>query len=421
MIRTLTHVFLSTQVRKSVPFSLPPLTVDVHLIHLHSLLSTTHPYAPMANASSPSTLVSDARYPGFSSLWTCRSQSSVPTFSDTMDSWLTCISTNSLTHTHSYRCRAISPLVSPHVPPSAPRIPPTPTSPSWQSFQSSPRSHHPTLQSGMMSLAPPSPPDPDASHLIGSRLPRRNSSTCSNSASSTPRPVPGPLLYTWPPRRPPETGVHVAITVPSTRTQCPTGTLCLIYTISLPHYRVPPFSPSWTWSVPTTRSHLPRQARHLDYISQFTSTICHVCGMDNVVADALSRIETNTLLTGQPPNVDFAAIAETQDTDPQIRSLQSSPTSTLVVEALPLPNSTRPLYCDTSTGTQQPLVPLPWRHTVFDSLHGLSHPGICATQNSSPLSLCLAGYQLRCSALDSLMHPRIEYGTLTRYYRIVTK
>ena len=251
---THTPVFLSTQVRKSVPFPLPPLTVDVHLIHLHSLLSTTHPYAPTANAPSPSTLVSDARYPGFLSLWTCRSQSSVPTFSDTMDSWLTCISTNSLTHTHSYRCRAFSPLVSPHVPPSAPRIPPTPTSPSWQSFQSSPRSHHPTLQSGMMSpttlrpLAPLSPPDPDASHLIGSRLPRGNSSICSNSASSAPRPVPGPLLYTWSPRRPLETGVRVAITVPSTRTQCPTGTLCLIYTISLPHYRVPPFSPSWTWS-----------------------------------------------------------------------------------------------------------------------------------------------------------------------------
>ncbi len=126
--------------------------------------------------------------------------------------------------------------------------------------------------------------------------------------------------------------------------------------------------------------HSPRQARQLDYISQFTSTIRHVHGMDNVVADALSRIETNALLTGQPPNVDFAAMAETQATDPQIRSLQSSPTSTLVVEAIPLANTTHPLYCDTSTGTQRPLVPLPWRRTVFDSLHGLSHPGIRATQ-----------------------------------------
>ena len=124
----------------------------------------------------------------------------------------------------------------------------------------------------------------------------------------------------------------------------------------------------------------PRQARQLDYIAQFTSTIRHVHGLDNVVADALSRIETNALLAGQPPTLDFAAIAKTQATDPQLRALQSSPVSTLVIEAIPLPNSTYPLFCDTSTGTQRPLVPAPWRRIVFDSLHGLSHPGIRATQ-----------------------------------------
>ena len=103
-----------------------------------------------------------------------------------------------------------------------------------------------------------------------------------------------------------------------------------------------------------TRSdyHSPRQARHLDYISQFTSTIRFVHGLDNVVADALSRIETNAVLSGQPPIVDFAAMARTQVTDSQIRALQSAPSSTLVVEAVPLANSSDPLYCDTSTGTQ---------------------------------------------------------------------
>ncbi len=126
--------------------------------------------------------------------------------------------------------------------------------------------------------------------------------------------------------------------------------------------------------------HSPRQARHLDFIAQFTSTIRHVSGTDNVVADALSRIETNALLSGQPPQLDFAAMAKTQATDPQIRALQSSPSSTLVVEPVALPDSTDPLYCDTSIGTQRPLVPQPWRRTVFNSLHSLSHPGIRATQ-----------------------------------------
>ena len=128
--------------------------------------------------------------------------------------------------------------------------------------------------------------------------------------------------------------------------------------------------------------HSPRQTRQLDFISQFTSTIRHVHGMDNTVADTLSRIENNALLTGQPPDLDFTAMAHTQDVDPQIRSIQSSPTSALVVEAVPLANSPHPLYCDTSTGTQRPLVPLPWRRTVFKSLHGLSHTGIRAMQKS---------------------------------------
>ncbi len=48
----------------------------------------------------------------------------------------------------------------------------------------------------------------------------------------------------------------------------------------------------------------------MDYIVQFTSSVRHVHGMDNVVADALSRIETNALLTGQSPYVDFTAIAQ---------------------------------------------------------------------------------------------------------------
>ena len=126
--------------------------------------------------------------------------------------------------------------------------------------------------------------------------------------------------------------------------------------------------------------HSPRQARHLVYISQFTSSIHHVKGTDNVVADALSRIETNALLSGQPPEIDFAAMAKDQAVDPQIRALQSSPATSLVVDAIPLVNSSDTILCDTSTGPHRPLVPANWRRTVFDSLHCLSHPGIRATQ-----------------------------------------
>ena len=117
-------------------------------------------------------------------------------------------------------------------------------------------------------------------------------------------------------------------------------------------------------------SHSPRQVRQLGYISQFTSTIVHIKEADNVVADAVLRVHTNTLLLGKPLTVDFAAMAEAQSaTDPQIRSLRSSSTTTLVVEAISLANSHNPLYCDTSMGMHRPVVSLTWCRIVLDSLH----------------------------------------------------
>ena len=61
--------------------------------------------------------------------------------------------------------------------------------------------------------------------------------------------------------------------------------------------------------------HSPRQARQLDFIAQFTTDIRHVRGTDNAVADALSRIEANALLSSSPPVVDFITMATAQRTD----------------------------------------------------------------------------------------------------------
>ena len=88
----------------------------------------------------------------------------------------------------------------------------------------------------------------------------------------------------------------------------------------------------------------------------------------------------NALLSGQPPVVDFTAMAKAQTTDTQIQALQSSPSSPLVVEPIPLANSSDTLLCNVSTGSQRPLIPPQWRRIVFDLLHCLSHPGIRATQ-----------------------------------------
>ena len=123
----------------------------------------------------------------------------------------------------------------------------------------------------------------------------------------------------------------------------------------------------------------PRQLRHLDFISQFTSDIRHVSGTDNCVADALSRIETNALHQS-PPIIDFKAIAAAQQTDPELPQVQSS-TSSIKLQPLPLPTSDLTLLCDMSTGVPRPYIPQQFRQTVFDSLHSLSHPSIRATQH----------------------------------------
>eukprot|EP00794_Sanderia_malayensis_P005072 gene5072-biopygen4130 len=121
----------------------------------------------------------------------------------------------------------------------------------------------------------------------------------------------------------------------------------------------------------------PRETRHLDYISQFTADIRHVTGKENVVADALSRMELNAVQTSTTATIDFNLLAQAQQSDPDLPSLQ---TSSLQLQAVPLPSSSGTILCDMSTATPRPYVPSSFRRLIFDKLHNLSHPGIRATQ-----------------------------------------
>ncbi|GFW53838.1 retrovirus-related Pol polyprotein from transposon opus [Trichonephila clavipes] len=58
----------------------------------------------------------------------------------------------------------------------------------------------------------------------------------------------------------------------------------------------------------------PRQQRQLQYISEFSCKIQHVLGKDNVVADALSRIDSIS-------EINFEEIAEEQTTDEELQQL----------------------------------------------------------------------------------------------------
>lgn len=119
----------------------------------------------------------------------------------------------------------------------------------------------------------------------------------------------------------------------------------------------------------------PRRVRQLDYISQFSTDIRYLEGVNNNVADLLSRINVIDKA------VNFEELAEEQDTDDELKSLlESGNKHSLILKKLSIPGSTSSLYCDVSHGLLRPFVPQRYRQQIISKLHCLSHPGGRATK-----------------------------------------
>lgn len=116
----------------------------------------------------------------------------------------------------------------------------------------------------------------------------------------------------------------------------------------------------------------PRQFRHLDYISQFTTDIQHIPGKNNVVADTLSRTDEIT----QP--IELTNLAKAQEFDEELKQLLKTETSLQLIK-MTVPGTQDHIYYDQSTGTLRPYITRHLRKQVHDSLHSLSHPGANAT------------------------------------------
>ncbi|GBN60689.1 Transposon Ty3-G Gag-Pol polyprotein, partial [Araneus ventricosus] len=121
----------------------------------------------------------------------------------------------------------------------------------------------------------------------------------------------------------------------------------------------------------------PRQLRHLDLISQYSTDIRHVQGSQNIVADALSRIEVDSIT--KSPILNFKEFARAQRDDSDIQKFLHNDASSLQLELKPCQTSNCNLLCDTSTGVPRPFVPTSFRKLIFDHLHNLAHPGIAAS------------------------------------------
>ncbi|XP_066941368.1 uncharacterized protein [Macrobrachium rosenbergii] len=112
-----------------------------------------------------------------------------------------------------------------------------------------------------------------------------------------------------------------------------------------------------------------RQQRHLAAISEFGCTISYVPSKKNPVADALSRVEINSVHL----DIDYEDLAKEQAADPETAAHCTALTA-LRWEDLPIGGSSSALFCNTSTGQSRPLIPVSRRKQTFDIIHGLSHP-----------------------------------------------
>jgi cleavage and polyadenylation specificity factor subunit 1 len=119
-----------------------------------------------------------------------------------------------------------------------------------------------------------------------------------------------------------------------------------------------------------------RQGRHLSFISEFTTDIRHIAGLDNVVADTLSRPSPPLCaVAASPQQLDYRAIADAQRSCPSVEAARDSSLRLQLIRF----GDVRVL-CDTRLAQPRPLIPADHRRQVFTAFHGLAHPGTRATQ-----------------------------------------
>ncbi|CAK1589116.1 unnamed protein product [Parnassius mnemosyne] len=107
-------------------------------------------------------------------------------------------------------------------------------------------------------------------------------------------------------------------------------------------------------------------------IAQFTTDLKYLPGKENLVADALSRVEEITAA------VNYDDLARAQDKNPKLQNLLLHG-STLQLKRINTMNGNLPVYCDTSVQPPRHYVTHQFRKQVFDTVHSLHHPESSAT------------------------------------------
>lgn len=122
----------------------------------------------------------------------------------------------------------------------------------------------------------------------------------------------------------------------------------------------------------------PRQFRHLELISQFTTDIRYLEGSKNIVADTLSRGDIISSIANDRFNLH--SIVEAQKSDEGLKQILKRNNKCFILKKNRILLEDCDVWCETSTSANRPYVPKTLRLNVFNSLHNLSHPGIRATR-----------------------------------------
>jgi len=116
-----------------------------------------------------------------------------------------------------------------------------------------------------------------------------------------------------------------------------------------------------------------RQQRQLSYVAEYTSDIQHVAGVENVVADTLSR-PACAVLPSDGGRISLGELSAAQATCKESQEWRGK------AEVQVVAVGDLDLVCDNSTGALRPVVPATWRKKVFLGIHGLAHAGTRATR-----------------------------------------
>lgn len=127
----------------------------------------------------------------------------------------------------------------------------------------------------------------------------------------------------------------------------------------------------------TSSKETPRRTRQLLFISEFTTDIRHLSGVENIPADALSRVCVDAIAC--PSALDFAEIARKQVDDKQLAEWSAGNGNTKLTK-VSIPTCNEPIVCHLSDGKARPYLPEEFRRLAYESIHNLSHPGIRTTR-----------------------------------------